>query len=41
MRLFVLDTNVVVHLIRDSQTWKFIDATYRPLDMPNQLCHQW
>lgn len=36
MRRFILDTNVVIHLIRDSQTWKSIDKTYHPLDNPNQ-----
>ncbi|MEZ4886541.1 MAG: PIN domain-containing protein [Chitinophagales bacterium] len=36
MRKFILDTSVLIHLVRDSETWEFINNTYRPLDAPNE-----
>ncbi|MGB1242260.1 MAG: PIN domain-containing protein [Chitinophagales bacterium] len=36
MRKFVLDTNIIIHLVRNSDTWKLIDRTYKPINAPNE-----
>lgn len=31
---YLLDTNVLIHLIRDSKTWNYIDINFEPLSYP-------
>ncbi|MCU0444743.1 MAG: PIN domain-containing protein [Microscillaceae bacterium] len=33
---YIFDTNVLIHLIRNSTTWQYIDAQYMPFDKGNQ-----
>lgn len=37
---YVLDTSLIIHLVRRSDTWKFIDLTFDPLGAGNRthLC---
>jgi tRNA(fMet)-specific endonuclease VapC len=37
---YVLDTNLIIHLIRSSDTWQFVDLTHGPLGAGNRthLC---
>jgi tRNA(fMet)-specific endonuclease VapC len=34
---YVFDTNVLIHLIRNSTTWQFIEQKYAPFDKTNQV----
>ena len=36
MRRFVLDTNVVVHMVRDSETWRLIENSFQPIGASNE-----
>ena len=33
---YVLDTNVLLHIIRNSKTWEFIDFYYKPFEAENE-----
>jgi predicted nucleic acid-binding protein len=33
---YVLDTNVLIHAVRNSPTWQFIDEIFAPFDFENQ-----
>jgi predicted nucleic acid-binding protein len=33
---YVFDTNVLIHLIRNSSTWQYIDTQYMPFEQGNQ-----
>lgn len=34
---YVFDTNILIHLLRNSTTWQFIEKTYAPFDQQNQV----
>lgn len=34
---YVLDTNVLLHIVRNSKTWEYIDFHYQPFDAENQV----
>jgi tRNA(fMet)-specific endonuclease VapC len=34
---YVFDTNILIHLLRNSTTWQFIERTYAPFDKKNQV----
>jgi len=34
---YVCDTNILIHLLRNSTTWQFIERTYAPFDKKNQV----
>jgi len=36
MIIFVLDTNIIIHMVRDSDTWKLVDRTHHPINVPNE-----
>jgi tRNA(fMet)-specific endonuclease VapC len=33
---YVLDTNTLIHIVRNSDNWKFIETKYKPFDSINQ-----
>jgi hypothetical protein len=33
---YVIDTNVLIHIIRNSTTWQYIDMTFQPFDTANE-----
>lgn len=33
---YVIDTNVLVHIVRNSKTWQWIELTFSPFDEENQ-----
>ena len=34
---YVLDTNTLIHIVRNSDTWKHIERIYKPFDSNNQV----
>ncbi len=32
MNRYVLDTNIIIHIIRNSKTWQYIQLTFEPLE---------
>ena len=36
MRKYILDTNVIVHIVNNTSVWKYIEEQFQPLDLPNR-----
>ncbi|WP_291727127.1 type II toxin-antitoxin system VapC family toxin [Bernardetia sp.] len=31
---YVIDTNILIHIVRSSPTWEYVDMTFEPFDFP-------
>ena len=31
---YVIDTNILIHIVRNSSTWEYVDMTFNPFDFP-------
>lgn len=36
---YVLDTNILLHAVRESQTWEYVNMEFKPFDYPENQAY--